>query len=132
MSLLKFFANNGYCDTIVTDGGPPFNSHQFSSFCSTKGMKHILAPAYHPQSNGIAEKGVQIFKNFAKKFLFDFPNATHTDFMKGIYQFLLAYKNTPISIIGKTPAELFLKSKCNERVLSGASYFCKSSSKFSL
>jgi hypothetical protein len=68
-------------------------------------INHILAPAYHAQSNGIAEKVVQVIKNFANKFLFDFPNATHTDFMKGIDQFLLTYRIPPNSITGKTPAE---------------------------
>lgn len=112
LALIKFFSVNGFCDNLVSDGGPPFNSLNFSKFCIECGIKHILCPAYHPQSNGLAEKGVQIFKNFAKKYYVENPNSNHTQFIKETYKFLHAFRNTPNSVTKKSPSELFLKSIC--------------------
>ncbi|XP_065318876.1 uncharacterized protein LOC135926871 [Gordionus sp. m RMFG-2023] len=36
-------------------------------FCIETGVKHILAPPYHPSSNGQAEKMVSIVKNWLRK-----------------------------------------------------------------
>ena len=112
IALLKFFSNNGFCEYLISDGGPPFNSQNFADFCEKRGIKHILSPAYHAQSNGHAEKGVQTFKNFAKKYFLENPNSSSNMFLKAILDFLFAFRNTPSISTGKCPAELFMKSKC--------------------
>ena len=44
---------------IITDNGSVFTSEEFSTFLQQIGTK--VAP-YHPSSNGLAERGVQTFK----------------------------------------------------------------------
>jgi hypothetical protein len=112
MVLLKFFSDNGLCENLVSDGGPPFNSLNFREFCTKNGISHILSPPYHPQSNGTAERAVQTFKKFAKKILIENPQISNLQFNKKILEYLFAYRNTPCVSTGKCPAELFIKTKC--------------------
>ena len=66
--LRKLFSYHGLCKEIVSDNGPQFVSHVFKSFCEANGIKHTRVVPYHPQSNGAAERCVQIAKNSLKKY----------------------------------------------------------------
>ncbi|CAK9302873.1 unnamed protein product [Gordionus sp. m RMFG-2023] len=63
----NLWARFGVTPTIVSDGGPAFISEQFKMFCVETEVKHILAPPYHPSSNGQAERMVSIVKNWLRK-----------------------------------------------------------------
>ena len=75
--LKGIMARHGLCKQLVTDNGPPFNSDAFARFS---------------QSNGQAERSVQI----AKKIL-----STEDPYLA-----LLAYRSTPHSSTGYSPAQL--------------------------
>ncbi|XP_067943236.1 uncharacterized protein [Watersipora subatra] len=47
---------------MVTDNGPQFVSNEFDQFCTMHVIKHITSPAFHPASNGEAERFVQTLK----------------------------------------------------------------------
>ena len=64
--LRLLFAYVGLPEEIVSDNGPQFSSHEFKDFTRQNGIKHTLVPPYHPQSNGFAERGVQIVKKALK------------------------------------------------------------------
>ncbi|XP_062560914.1 uncharacterized protein K02A2.6-like isoform X1 [Armigeres subalbatus] len=53
---VAFFSRFGLPDVLVTDGGPPFNAHQFISFMERQGIKVLKSPPYNPSSNGQAER----------------------------------------------------------------------------
>lgn len=67
----SMFARFGLPDVVVTDGGPPFNSHEFDGFLENHGIKVFKSPPYHHYhaNNGQAERMVRIAKEVLKKFL---------------------------------------------------------------
>ena len=57
--LMMTFATHDLPQTIVSDNGPCFTSHEFELFSKANG---IVTP-YHPASNGLAERAVQTVKS---------------------------------------------------------------------
>lgn len=100
----EFFSHNGNPETLVTDNGTQFVSKQFSDFCRTRGIKHILTPPYHPMSNGRAERFVDTLKRALNKAKGEGTNK------EVLTKFLHAYRSTPNRNAQntKSPAELFL------------------------
>ena len=52
---------------VVTDNGSNFVGKEFEAFLKQNGIRHIKTAAYHPSSNGLAERAVQTFKEGMKK-----------------------------------------------------------------
>ena len=114
------FARFGLPQTIVTDNGPCFVSDEFENFLQQNGIGHIKSAPYHPASNGLAERAVQIIKRGLKK-------VTEGDIQTRLAKVLFSYRVTPQATTGVTPTELLLgrrvrtkldmlKPKCSERV----------------
>ena len=61
------FVHYGIPESIVSDNGPQFISSEFQQFCKTNAIRHIIVAAYHPKSNGLAERAVKIVKDGLKK-----------------------------------------------------------------
>jgi len=61
-ALRVFFASFGLPEQTVIDNGPQFASKEFELFCVNNGIKHMYTPLYHPASNGVAERAVQVVK----------------------------------------------------------------------
>lgn len=110
--LRSCFAAYGLPSTCVSDGGPQFTSQEFNDFLKNNGVLHVLSPPYHPASNGLAERMVQTTKEvFLKQLLEDSKNQTNRTLQHRVDNFLFAYRNTPHTLTGITPAEAFLKVK---------------------
>ena len=45
--LRDLFSSYGLPEEVVSDNGPQFVSHDFSSFMKMNGIKHTLTPPYH-------------------------------------------------------------------------------------
>ena len=101
--LLTIFARFGLPKQIVSDNAPNFTSDEFKNFVRSNAIKHITSAPYHPATNGIAERFVQIFKN-AMKSAKKYCGSLHTKLSK----FLLAYRNSQHHTTGESPARLLL------------------------
>ena len=66
-TLRRFIASFGLSEEIISDNGPQFVAKEFVTFCKKNGTKNMHIPAYHPGSNGAAERAVQVVKQATKK-----------------------------------------------------------------
>ena len=58
--LRNIFSSYGIPEQLVTDNGPQFISDDFAMFVRMNGIKHIRCAPYHPATNGLVERFVQI------------------------------------------------------------------------
>ena len=96
--LRTVFARFGIPKTIVTDNGTCFKSDEFERFLE---VEHLTTPTYHPSSNGLAERMVQVVKTGLKKM----KQGTLVDKLSRL---LFSYRSTPHSTTNISPAELLL------------------------
>ena len=99
------FARHGIPDELVADN-MPFSSKALCKFASEWGFKVSTSSPRYPQSNDMSETAIQTIKNLLKKACEDGNDP---------YIVLLEYRNTPISGLKESPAQLLmsrmLKSK---------------------
>ena len=60
--LQTVFAKFGLPETIVTNNATGFTSQEFEAFVTKNGIKHVTSAPYHPSSNGLAKRAVEIVK----------------------------------------------------------------------
>lgn len=107
--LRNMFAQFGLPEEVVSDNGPPHTSAEFCMFLKANGIKQTLIPAYHPASNGAAERSVQTVKSAFKKQVLDRERKSSLSLQHRIANFVLKYRITPHTVTGRAPAKLFLK-----------------------
>ena len=78
----------GWPETLVSDNGPCYTSEIFTNLMIEYNVNHITILPHYPQSNGLAEKYVQIVKSL-------FHKAKGEG--KDLYKCLMVYHNTPLS-----------------------------------
>ena len=100
--LRTVFAQFGIPEVIVTDNGTCFTSLEFETFLKNNGIQHLTSAPYHPSSNGLAERAVQIVKKGLKK-------VKTSSFRSRLAKVLLHYRIQPQETIGMAPAELLLR-----------------------
>ncbi len=106
--LRPLFAKFGLPETIVTDNGTCFVSEEFESFLAYNGIRHVTSASYHPASNGLAERAVQIVKRGLKKTVSGSAKAR-------LAKFLFAYRLAP-QTTGVSPAEMLLGRRPRSRL----------------
>ena len=108
--LHSLFAQFGLLpETIVSDNGSCFVSEEFQQFLKSTGIKQITSAPYHPSSNGLAKRAVQIVKKGLKK-------TTEGSMKSRIAKVLFAYHNTPHCTTGNSPAKLLLGRQFHTRL----------------
>ena len=65
--LRSIFSTHGLPKMLVTDNGSQFTSAEFETFMQSNGIRHVKSAPYHPASNGLAERAVQVFKEGMKR-----------------------------------------------------------------
>ena len=91
------FARHGIPVSVVSDNGPQYASGEFRVFSESWEFEHVTCCPGHFQSNGPAERTVQIVKNMLKE-----AQSGNGD----PYIALLEYRNTPPDGVGLSPAQL--------------------------
>ena len=99
--LRTWFATHGLPCTLVSDNRAGFVSEEFEGFLKKNGIQHITSPAYHPASNGLAERGVRIIREAQKK-------QSPGDIQCKLDRILFKYRITPHTTTHQTPAELLM------------------------
>ena len=112
-ALKHCFTTHGYPQVIISDNGSAFKSDEFELFLKISGIKHIMSAPYHPSTNGCVERerAVRTFKTTMKK-LTDI-----TSMSEKLQTFLFQYRIIPQSITGKSPAELLMNRKLNNKLM---------------
>ena len=77
----------GWPETLVSDNGPCYTSEVFTNLMKEYNVNHITGSPHYLQSNGLAEKYVQLIKNL-------FYKAKEEG--KGLFKCLMVYHNTPL------------------------------------
>ncbi|XP_063220109.1 uncharacterized protein K02A2.6-like [Bacillus rossius redtenbacheri] len=112
------FAAYGLPENLVADNGPQFRSEEFQQFCKANAINLQLTPPFHPQSNGAAERTVQSVKTaLLKQAVENGLTGGTLSLQHTLDKWLFAYRNTPHTTTGKTPAEMFLKRKPRTQLL---------------
>ena len=106
--LRVLFAQFGIPQVIVSDNGSSFVSEEFKSFLKRNGIKQLTSSPYQPASNGLAERAVKTFKTWLKM-----KDGSVSDKLS---RFLFAYRNTPQTTTGVSPAELLLGHRLRSRL----------------
>ena len=103
----QIFAKYGWPDTIVSDNGPCYTSEIFKGLMKEYQVNHITSPPHYLQSNGLAEKYVQIVKNLFHKV---------KEEGQDLHKCLMVYRNTPLSSQLQSPMQI-LSSRATRSTL---------------
>ena len=63
------FARFGIPKTVVSDNGPQYSSHQYTTFSKEWGFPHDTSSPRYPKSNGFVERAIQTVKKTIKRLL---------------------------------------------------------------
>ncbi|MBW0508508.1 hypothetical protein O181_048223 [Austropuccinia psidii MF-1] len=94
---------------IISDRNPKFSSEFWTNLYDMLGTKLAFSTAYHPQTDGLAERMIQTIEDILRRFCAyvmeykDHKGYTH-DWFTLLLAVQLAYKTSRNSTTGKTPA----------------------------
>jgi len=103
-ALKKTCARHGIPETIVSDN-MPFSSSTFREFARYWNCDVITSSPEYPQSNGQAERHIGTIKQILRK---------ATEEGNDIHMGLLHYRNTPISNVGLSPAQMLMSRRLRD------------------
>ena len=65
--LRSIFSRNGIPAQIVSDNGSQFSSDEFAIFMKRNGIKNFKSAPYHPATNGLTERFIQLLRTVCVK-----------------------------------------------------------------
>lgn len=99
--LRPIFNRMGVPEVMKTDGGSIFNSAEFKTFLREAGSQHHVTTPYNSRSNSIVERLNGTVLSTLKMYAEQPAQAT-----KAIEEMLCAYRSTPHTTTGESPAKL--------------------------
>jgi hypothetical protein len=108
----------GVPQTLTTDQGPSFMSHQFREFVESMKIKLLNSSPYYAQANGQAEASNKVLIKIIKKRLKDNPRRWHEKLLEALWEHRTsrheATKVTPFELVygqkAVLPIEIGLQS----------------------
>ena len=108
--LRETIARFGIPSVMVTDNDPTFVSKQMKDFCDINGITAKTSPAFHPRSNGQAERYVATTKTALQKL-----SSEGGDLRENLSRFLFR-QHMMVSATGSSPASLMLGRELRSRL----------------
>lgn len=87
---------------LVTDAGPPFNSHGFKDMLQKYHINHKMTTPYHPQADGWVESKNKVIEAILTKTV----KENRKDWSQRLPKALWAYRTTCRNTTGFSPYEL--------------------------
>jgi hypothetical protein len=100
-SLDNMFAMHGWPIAIRSDNGPQFVADVFEYFLADNAIKHLKTTPYWPRANGEVERQNRSLLKAIRT-----AHAAKKSWRSELNKYLLAYRSTPHSSTGVTPAKL--------------------------
>ena len=100
------FPHYGVPTKIISDRDPRFTATFSKELCRILGTKQNLSTAYHPQTDGLAERTNQ----WVEQYLRIYGNATQDDWARYLPMAQYVHNSWPHEITRKTPFELLMGS----------------------
>ena len=91
------FSEYGWPETLISDNGPCYTTEVVTNLMRRYNVNHITSSPHYPQSNGLAEKYVQLVKNL-------FYKAKEEG--RDLFKCLMVYNNTPLSNTLHSPMQI--------------------------
>ena len=110
-SLQSIFDTHGLPVSVKTDNGPQFIAHEFKQYLQSSGIHHHLVIPRWPEANGEVERQN---RSINKRIRIAYSEGKN--YRAELRTFLTAYRNTPHSITGKSPAELLFGRKLRIKI----------------
>ena len=102
---------HGRPDEIWSDGGPPYNSHEWVRWVKEWGVKPKKTTPYHPPANGMVERF-----NRNLKLVIHAAFATGQDLEEEVDKYVAAYRSTPHAVTGATPNKLMFNREVTTKL----------------
>ena len=110
-ALTPIFARYGYPFTLKSDNAAQFVLEEFKEFLSKNGIEHRKFPPLWPQANGEVERQNRTLLKVLKV-----AQVEGKKWKDELNKFLLAYRTTPHSTTGMTPASLMFRRELKTKL----------------
>ncbi|XP_037293110.1 uncharacterized protein K02A2.6-like [Manduca sexta] len=109
--LKESFSRLGYPISITADNGRQFVSEEFRTFCKECNIRLFNTIPYWPQMNGEVERqNRDILKRLR------ISHIENKDLKESLWEYLLMYNNTPHTVTGRSPSELFFQRQSRDKI----------------
>ena len=110
-SLERIFCTHGLPQSLKADNGPQFTSEEFGTFLETNGIQHRTSTPLWPQANGEVERQNRSLLKALK-----IAQAEKKNLKVEMRKFLTAYRTTPHSSTGVSPAKLLFNREIRSKI----------------
>ncbi|KAF4527949.1 hypothetical protein B566_EDAN014122 [Ephemera danica] len=109
--LEEIFCRFGYPESMRADQAPQLSGSEMRDYCLLNGIRLVSTTPRYPQANGEVERQNRSIMKVLK-----IANAEKDDLQKALNTYLLAYRSTPHSVTGVSPAKLMFNREIRDKL----------------